>query len=320
MMTHDAGAQPFARHRLHDPERCWPETNCYIDLWIELLAALGEAPEAALGFTAAQDFGEDQFSFSKFAIDDLRRLYGLDVRELSIWRTLERHTMTQVAGGGVVLLEVDAFHLPDTAATTYRRAHAKTTIAVDTIEAPARTCGYFHNASRGALAGEDYLGAFRLRPEYASQPDLLAPYVEVVTRAATPQPAESLRSAAFDLLRWHVSRAPGHNPFSAWRARFGDHIEALLSSPASFHDYAFHFPRLAGSNFELLGDHAAWLSPHELRDVVTACERIAQDAKVLQFRLARSVARGRADPCGECFDGLERDYEQAIGALRRYVS
>src|SRR5437764_1654107 len=45
-----------ARHALHDETRDWPETNCYVDLWIELLAARGFAPEAALGFTLTQDF------------------------------------------------------------------------------------------------------------------------------------------------------------------------------------------------------------------------------------------------------------------------
>ena len=30
-------------HRLHGPDRMWPETNCYVDLWIELLHALGSS-------------------------------------------------------------------------------------------------------------------------------------------------------------------------------------------------------------------------------------------------------------------------------------
>ena len=32
--------QNYAPHPLHDAERIWPETNCYIDLWIETLHAL----------------------------------------------------------------------------------------------------------------------------------------------------------------------------------------------------------------------------------------------------------------------------------------
>ena len=311
---------PFVRHRLHDPDRCWPETNCYVDLWIEVLASLGAVPEAAFGFAVAQQFGEDQFSFSKLPIEDLRRLYGLSVRELSIYRTLEQHAALHVAGGDIVLLEVDAFYLPDTEATTYRRAHTKTTIAVDRFNRAARECRYFHNAAQGILAGEDYLGALRLRPEFESQADLLPPYVEVVSRCPPAPEAAALRGVAFELLRGHLSQRRGANPFSAWRKQFGRHVGELLEAPMMFHDYAFHFPRLAGSNFELLADHAIWLSAYDLAEVAEACRRMAQNAKVLQFRLARSVARRRADLCHECFDALEADYERVIDGLGGYVS
>ena len=42
----------YARHPLHDDDRDWPETNCYTDLWLELLHALGVDPVAALGVHA----------------------------------------------------------------------------------------------------------------------------------------------------------------------------------------------------------------------------------------------------------------------------
>jgi hypothetical protein len=61
------------RHALHDESRDWPETNCYVDLWIELFAARGFAPEAALGFTLT-DFEGDQFTFFKFPLQDLEAL------------------------------------------------------------------------------------------------------------------------------------------------------------------------------------------------------------------------------------------------------
>ena len=35
---------------LHALDRDWPETNCDLDLWIELAAARGFEPEALLGF------------------------------------------------------------------------------------------------------------------------------------------------------------------------------------------------------------------------------------------------------------------------------
>ena len=70
-------AEPaFAAHPLHDADREWPETNCYVDLWIELLHARGLEPEAMLGFTLRQDFEGDQFTFFKPPLADLEALYG----------------------------------------------------------------------------------------------------------------------------------------------------------------------------------------------------------------------------------------------------
>lgn len=315
-----AARQPFVPHRLHDSRRSWPETNCYVDLWIEVLASRGETPEAGLGFTVLQDLEPDQFTFSKLPIEDLRRLYGLTVQELSIYRSLECHVSLHVERGHVVLLEVDAFWLPDTAASTYRHAHAKTTIAIDAIDVDRAECSYFHNAARHVLEGEDYRGAFRLGPAFRSQPDLLPLYVEIVTRCPGGRDVGTEREVALDILRGHLSRSPRANPLSAWRHAFAAQVDTLLSEPKMFHDYAFHFPRLAGSNFELLGDHVAWLAGDALEDVTAACRRIAATTKIVQFRLARSVARRRPDLCMECFDTLEADYEQAIGGLARWAN
>lgn len=319
-MTPTAHQQAFAAHRLHDLERSWPETNCYVDLWIELLASMGETPEAALGFTVLQDLEPDQFTFFKLPIEDLRRLYGLTVQELSIYRTMEQHASLHVGRGHIVLIEVDAFWLPDTAATTYRRVHAKTTIAVDSIDRVRGECAYLHNAARNVLVGEDYRGAFRLGADFASRPDLLPLYVEIVGRCPRGRDLGAAREVALDILRGHLSRRPRRNPFAAWREAFADQVDGVLSAPETFEDYAFHFPRLAGSNFELLGSHAAWLAADELDDVRQACQRLAETTKILQFRLARSVARQRLDLCPECFDTLEAEYEQAMSGLDRWTS
>ncbi len=68
--------ETYSVHALHSQERMWPETNCYVDLWIEVLNALGLAPEAMLGFTLTQDFEGDQFTFFKVPLEDLEALYG----------------------------------------------------------------------------------------------------------------------------------------------------------------------------------------------------------------------------------------------------
>lgn len=310
----------FVPHALHDPNRSWPETNCYTDLWIELLASLGEVPAAGFGFAITQAHEGDQFTFSKMPFEDLRRLFGLTVQELSIYRTLEQHTVLHVARGSTVLLEADAFYLPDTKATTYRQAHVKTTIAVSGIDPAAEVADYFHNAAASVLSGEDYRGAFRLRPEFAAEPDLLPPYVEIVKRCVASLAPAVLHETAIDLLRGHLSRRPPISPFSAWRDAFDGDLGGLLAAPETFHDYAFHFPRSIGANFELLGSHAAWLSPDRLESVVAACNLIAKTAKVLQFRLARSVARGRADACHDCFDTFSTAYAEIVSGLESFTS
>ncbi len=302
-------------HALHDPARHWPETNCYVDLWIELLDWLGYPPEAALAFTVAQAFEGDQLTFFKVPQEDLRVLYGLQVAEVSIHDTLERHLETWIRRGAVLLVEVDAFYLPDTAATSYRREHAKTTIGIHAIDAQARSASYFHNASHALLDGQDYAGALRLLPALAAQPDLLPPYVESVQRSAAPLEAEPRRAASLALLRRHLSRRPTHNPFSAWRAAFDEQLQELLSRPARYHAYAFNFTRQGGANFELLASYADWLDAGALGDVAAWCRDIAATSKVLQFRLARAVARGRPDACDDCFDRLEHSYRHAIERL-----
>src|SRR5262245_40425576 len=98
---------------LHGGNRIWPETNCYIDVWVELLPALGHPVEPALSFTVLQDFEGDQFTFFKFPLEDLQTLFGLSVQELAIYESVEAQTMAQLRRGRPVLVEVDAFWLPD---------------------------------------------------------------------------------------------------------------------------------------------------------------------------------------------------------------
>lgn len=164
-------SRPWTPHGLHQGERTWTETNCYADLWIELLHTLELEPMACLGFTVAVDFEGDQWTFFKPSHADLYQLYGVDVQELTIWRALEAHTIEQVQHGRVVLVEVDSFHLPDTAGTDYRTRHAKTTIGIVAIDPDARRLGYFHNAGYFELGGEEYTGIRpSTRPPVACRP------------------------------------------------------------------------------------------------------------------------------------------------------
>ena len=48
-----ARLREHAPHALHQGERVWQETNCYVDLWIELLHGFGFDPRAPLAFNCA---------------------------------------------------------------------------------------------------------------------------------------------------------------------------------------------------------------------------------------------------------------------------
>ncbi len=287
-------AATYRASALHSGERQWPETNCYVDLWIEVLHALGFDPRAALGFTVAQDFEGDQFTFFKFPPEDLRALFGLSVQELTLYDTLEAHLATQIGRGRLVLVEVDAFHLPDTRGASYRRDHAKTTIAVNELDTVDRRLGYFHGPGYFALDGEDFDGVLRRTATLRALPDLLFPYAEFVKRDAALATAEALAVTARGLLRVHLARVPA-DPFGQLASAFESHVATLLSRDmAYFHQYAFNVPRQFGANFELLGDHLAWLRDHGDRGldaVILDCGRIATGAKTMQFQLARAASR-----------------------------
>ncbi len=139
-------ASAYQPHALHQGDRDWVETNCYVDLWIEILHGFGFDPTASLPFTVALDFEGDQWLFFKQPTSDLMELYGVDVQELNIWHNLIANTCEQVSRGRVVMVEVDSFHLPDTKGTSYQVSHTKTTIGIQSIDAEERELGYFHNA------------------------------------------------------------------------------------------------------------------------------------------------------------------------------
>ena len=85
--------ESYQRHDLHSLERIWPEKNCYIDIWIELVHSLRLDPMAMMAFTVAIDFEGDQWTFFKPPHEDLKQLYGIDVQELYVWRPLLEHAV-----------------------------------------------------------------------------------------------------------------------------------------------------------------------------------------------------------------------------------
>lgn len=289
-------------HRLNGQDRLWPQTNCSVDLWIAVIAALGAAPEAMLGFTVTLDFEGDHFTFFKAPVEDLEALYGLTVQELAVYDAIERHVAVQLARGRLCLVEVDSFFLPDTRGVSYRLEHGKTTVGINRLDLANRRMEYFHNGGYHAVDGEDFEALLR---GYAHDGMPFLPYTEFVKFG--PRPQGDGRELARTLLTRRLAQRPADNPIRAFQAALPDQARDVAErEPAFFHRYAFHGLRQLGANFELLADHLAWLDGDTGEETALALQ-ISQTAKAAQFQLARACARKK-------FDGLPASVEAAAQA------
>lgn len=315
-----AGIDPatYSAHGLHAGTRPWPESNCYVDLWIEALHSLQLEPTAALGFTVGLDFEGDQFTFYKFPLPDLRYLYGIEVRELNVWRAPLLHAVEQAAMGRLFIMEVDSFLLPDTAGVSYRREHVKSAIGIRHVDVPARQLGYFHGTGYHVLSGEDFQGLFRLddlRGEGA-----MPPYVEIArTEHVERLPEAELARRSLVLFRRHLANRPRDNPVRAHRTRLERDIAWLRSEPPDvFHQYAFATLRQLGSCFGLTASYLEWLAERGetgLEAAIRSTGEIASTSKALQFMLARAVKSGQTEPLLPVFDRLVEHWAAAIALL-----
>ncbi|MBA4020505.1 MAG: DUF1839 domain-containing protein [Pirellula sp.] len=284
----------YQRHRLHTQERSWAETNCYVDVWIELLHAWGFEPIAALPFTTTIDFEGDQWTFFKFPHADLEELFGLDVQELAIWRPLETHVEEQLRLGRPMLVELDSYYLPDTAGTAYRTAHVKSTVATMEIDVAARRLGYFHGQGYYELADDDFLNVFRMTGKFS--PDVLPPYAEIVKRRnPAPPMGDQLVAASLDVFRRQLRRLPTENPFDKFQSRFAADLQWLTgASLEMFHHYSFATLRQFGASYECAATYLKWLDENHVNGLETAAAgftALSTGAKTLQFQLARAMAR-----------------------------
>jgi hypothetical protein len=306
----------FVPHPLHATERTWTETNCYVDVWIEVLHALGLDPVAAAAFTLSCDFEGDQWTFFKFPPEDLRTLFGIEVAELNVWRPVVDHVEEQLGLGRLCTVEVDAWFLPDTRGISYGVEHVKTTIVPTRIDRAARRLDYFHNAGLFAMSDDDFDGVFHLAGPV--DPAILAPYVETVRIDRLRHDEPGLVAAVVDLARVHLARRPSDNPV----ARMGARIEADLPWLAeqgieAFHPYAFGLCRQCGASTELAATFVDWLNTHHRPGTEAAAagfREVAEGAKRLQFALARA-ASGRAVDLGDVLHAMTAAWGRSMDVL-----
>ncbi|NBB49378.1 DUF1839 family protein [Rhizobium sp. CRIBSB] len=304
----------FVPHALHDQERMWPETNCYVDLWIEVLAAAGLSPEAMLGFTLTQDFEGDQFTFFKVPLEDLEQLYDIRVSELAIFDTVEDHVSEQIARDRLCLVEMDSFFMPDTQGVGYRQEHGKTTVGINRLDVKNRVMDYFHNGGFFRLDGDDFDGVFQRNLPEGALPFL--PYTEFAKFPRTPTSSPHQRETADILLRRHFSRRPDSNPIADFASVFPRQVEAVAERPFGyFHKYAFNTLRQFGANFELLASHLAWLDETRHTSAIGEALKISECAKTVQFQLARAVTRKKFDPLATALDPAIAAWDRLVDDL-----
>lgn len=307
-------------HPLHDPSRAWPETNCYVDLWIELLHAMKLDPVACFGFTLSTDFEGDQWTFFKPSFSDLYELYGVDVQELTVWRSLLDHVREQVSRKRLVLVETDSFHLPDLHATDYRKHHAKTTIAIDSLDEAAGRVGYFHNAVYHELDGEDFEVLFR-KGGYSIGAGVagLPPYAEFVKiDRVIVRPFAELVELGKRFLGREIARRPKQNPLTAFRERFPVDAAWLAERDLpSFHAYAFATIRQLGACYELAAEHLRWIDREDPAHVAAAdhFEAISTGAKALLFKVARMVNSKKKPSFDETIAAMETAWASGMETI-----
>lgn len=276
----------YRPHAVHVEERTYPETNCYTDMLIELLHARGDEPLAALGSNIRMDFEGDQWTFFKPSPSDVESLFGVDIHEMQPYRPLPDQIRGLLAEKRTLTVEVDAWYLPDTAATSYGTEHVKTSIAAEAIDVEGEWLRYYHNTSLHEVRGEDYRGVFHIGTDDA---DAMPPYTELVRFDTGRQLAgDALRAASLGLLRQHLARLPATNPFLRFGERLQADLPALLAGDlADYHAYAFATVRMAGAGFELSASHVDWLLGADGQVASRAMGRIVEGSKLLGFKLAR---------------------------------
>lgn len=311
-------AADYQRHITHTQDRAWAETNCYVDVWIELLHAWGFEPLAAMPFTLGIDFEGDQWTFFKFSLADLRDLYGIDVQELAIWQPLVGHVEEQLRRGNPVLVELDSYYLPDTQGSAYQLQHQKSTIGAVAIDVPGRTLGYFHGQGYYELHGEDFSRVFRIT-EF-TDPTYLPPYAEFAKR----RPGEALIgtelvTTSLAILKRQLRRLPRSNPFESFKPRFAADLDWLVEQPLEyFHQYSFATLRQFGACYELAATYLKWLHAHDvagLTEAIDGLTAMSSGAKTLQFNLARAVARKKPLDLS-VLDQLAAHWEATMNVLK----
>ncbi|NYE96220.1 hypothetical protein FHU41_002470 [Psychromicrobium silvestre] len=317
----------FRKHRLHQEESEWSSTNCYLDIWIELLASLDLDPIPALACALSSEFVGDQWEFLKVRTEDLEKLYGIRFGEYDTWKPLLDHLVTQLSAGNLAIVEVDSFYLPDTEGISYRIEHTKTSIAPTLLDPVERTLDYFHNGGLHRLSGEDFDHALG---EKSAESIVPRPYVDLIRLAGLrrPNPTEFF-GLAKEVLRSHldrIARSEQANPVAQLTAYIVSSQGELAGlGLAHFHQFSFATTRQAGLSAMLSGEVCSWFAAAEQNpEARSLLERAAEAflacsaaSKKLQFQLARTAA-GRNPDLLPTTETMNEQWSLGVSLLREW--
>ena len=303
-------------HPWHQGERVWSTTNSHLDVWIELLHTLDLDPAPILLPTICADFEGDQWTMTSVASADLWACYGIVVEELLVWRPLLAHLVEQLDRGNAVLVEVDAFHLPDMTGSSYHREHLKSLIAVTGYDRHAHRLRYLHGSVGAEVDGEELDALLGGGVGTAQMP----PHVQIVKldRVVARTAAErALIGVA--LARFHGTRLPVRNPVRGFADALRSHGAWLAGGDADHYQrWAFATLQQCGASFEVGADVCSWLAYHgePVTAAVAPLRLISHAARALHQRLVRVSQSGRMPDVGHTVDDMARAWDDAMAVLR----
>lgn len=303
-------------HAWHQGERIWSATNNRLDVWIELLHTLDLEPEPLLMATLCSDFEGDHWTQTRISSTDLWSCYGVVVEELFIWRPLLAHVVEHLEFGHAMLIEVDAFHLPDMIGSSYQREHAKTLIAVTGYDRNAHRLRYIHGAVGAEVGGDDLdalvtagIGSAQLPPH-----TLLVKLDRVIQRTA-----QERAQLGVALARFHATRMPSRNPIRALGDSLRSHGSWIAGGDAEHYQrWAYATLQQCGAAFELSADVCRWLSHNgqPVADAIAPMRLVATSARVLHQRLVRVSQSGRMPDVSQTVDEMARAWDDAASVIR----
>ena len=202
---------------------------------------------ASCGWTSRATSGRS----SSRAPDDLERLLrGRHPRDAAVPPAPEQ-IAEQIAAGRTIIVELDSWYLPDTAATSYRTAHVKI-VGRRRGDRPRRRAAALLPQRRPA------------RAERRGLPRRLPPRARVLGRrpaavhrdrrfdAGGALHGDELRDAARELCAHHLALRPGRTRSRASPRSSSATCPALLEGDAQvYHAYAFATVRMVGAGFEV---------------------------------------------------------------------